>query len=116
MTINYKLIGKNIKAARKRKKLTQERLAEIIDKSSCYISYIETGKKQLSLETLIDIANALSVSADDILSYNIEVRHEVKNEFSVLLEKCSTYEKKVITDMAKALKQSLQDNRTPRLY
>ena len=116
MTTNYKLIGKKIKEARKRKKITQEKLAEIVDKSTSYISYIETGKKQLSLETLIDIANTLSVSADDLLSYNIEVRHEVKNEFSALLEKCNTYEKKVITDMAKALKQSLRDNRTTRLY
>ena len=116
MTLNYKIIGKSIKQARKRKKLSQETLAEIIDKSSSYISYIETGIKHLSLETLVDIANALEVSADELLSFNIEFRHEVKSEFSSILEKCSTYEKKVITDVAKALKQSLQDDRRLRRY
>ena len=116
MTLNYKIIGKSIKQARKRKKLSQETLAEIIDKSSSYISYIETGKKHLSLETLVDIANALEVSADELLSFNIKFRHEVKSEFSSILERCSTYEKKVITDVAKALKQSLQDDRRLRRY
>lgn len=116
MTLNYKIVGKNIKQARKKLKLSQETLAEIIDKSPSYISYIETGKKCLSLETLVDIANALKVSADDLLSFNIEHRHEVKSEFSSILEKCSTYEKKVITDVAKALKQSLKDDRNLRRY
>ena len=63
-----------------------------------------------------DIANALEVSADELLSFNIEFRHEVKSEFSSILERCSTYEKKVITDVAKALKQSLQDDRRLRRY
>ena len=111
MALNYKTIGKRIKLARKKKGLTQEALAEIIDKSPSYISYIETGRKQLSLETLVDIANTLEVSADDLLSFNIEFRHEVKNEFSSILEKCNMYEKKIIIDVATALKQSLQDNR-----
>lgn len=116
MTLNYKIIGKGIKQARKRKKFSQEVLAEIIDKSSSYISYIETGKKHLSLETLVDIANALEVSADELLSYNIEHRNEIKSEFTVILEKCTTYERKVITDVAKALKQSLQEERRQRRY
>ena len=116
MTLNYKIIGKNIKQARKGQKLTQEALAELIDKSTSYISYIETGKKCLSLETLVDIANCLKVSADDLLSFNIEYRHEIKSEFSSILEQCSTYEKKVITDVAKALKQSLKDDRNLRRF
>ena len=116
MTLNYTIIGKRIKQARKRMKLTQENLAEKIDKCPSYISYIENGKKQLSLETLVDIANTLQVSADDLLSFNIEYKSEAKSEFSSILENCSTYEKKVITDIAKALKQSLRDERITRTY
>ena len=116
MALNYKTIGKRIKFARKKKGLTQEVLAEIIDKSPSYISYIETGKKQLSLETLVNIANTLEVSADDLLSFNIEFHHEAKSEFSSILEKCNMYEKKVITDVAKALKQSLQDGHIFQKY
>lgn len=97
-------------------KITQEKLAELIDKCPSYISYIETGRKKLSLETLVDIANTLQVSADELLSFNIEYKNEVKDEFSSILENCSTYEKKIISDTARALKQSLRDERTSRTY
>lgn len=116
MTLNYTIIGKRIKKARKKMKLTQEALAEVIDKCPSYISYIENGKKNLSLETLVDIANALHVSSDELLSFNIEYPNEVKDEFSTILENCTTYEKKVITDMARVLKQSLRDERKSRSY
>lgn len=116
MTLNYAIIGKRIKKARKRMRITQEQLAEIIDKSPSYVSYIETGKKSMSLETLVDIANALHVSSDELLAFNIEYPNEVKDEFSSILEKCTTYEKRVITDMARALKQSLRDERTTKTY
>jgi len=116
MTLNYSIIGKQIKKARKRMKITQEQLAEIIDKSPSYVSYIETGKKSMSLETLVDIANALQVSSDELLSFNVEHPNAAKDEFSSILEKCTTYEKRVITDMARALKQALRDERTSKTY
>ena len=92
MSLNYKIIGKRIKEIRSKQKLTQLELADIIEKSYSYISYIETGKKQLSLETLIDIANALRVTADELLSSNILYPHKVKDEFSTILEDCSTFQ------------------------
>ena len=116
MTLNYTIIGKQIRKARKKMKITQEQLAEMVDKCPSYISYIENGKKKLSLETLVNIANTLQVSADELLSYNIEYRCEIKDEYSSILENCSTYEKKVITDMARALKQSLRDERTSKTF
>lgn len=108
MALNYKIIGKRIKEMRKKNQLTQEKLAEIIEKSTSYISYIETGKKQLSLETLVDIANALKVPADELLSYNIQFPNKARTEFNYILDDCSTYEKRIITDTAKALKQALK--------
>ena len=116
MTLNNTIIGKQIRKARKKMKITQEQLAEMVDKCPSYISYIENGRKKLSLETLVNIANTLQVSADHLLSYNIEFRCEIKDEYSSILENCSTYEKKVITDMARALKQSLRDERTSKTF
>ena len=71
MTINYSLIGNRIKAARKAKGLSQSELSELIDRSVGYMSYIETGRKKPSLETLIQIANALDVTIDELLSDNL---------------------------------------------
>ena len=71
MELDYKAIGKRIKIARIKADLTQERLAELIDISPTHLSNIETGTTRVSLNTIISIANALSVTGDDLLCDNI---------------------------------------------
>lgn len=65
--MNQKAIGRRIKVARESKRLTQEQLAEQVDLSPMHVSVIERGVKLPKLETLINIANALDVSADVLL-------------------------------------------------
>ena len=65
--MNQTAIGRRIKAAREKKKLTQEQLAELVDLSPMHVSVIERGVKLPKLETLINIANVLDVSADVLL-------------------------------------------------
>lgn len=65
--MNQKAIGRRIKAARENKRLTQEQLAELVDLSPMHVSVIERGVKLPKLETLINIANVLDVSADVLL-------------------------------------------------
>lgn len=69
-------IGSRIKAARERKHLTQEDLAAIVDLSPTHISVIERGVKPPKLETFVNIANALGVSADtllqDVVDHSVE--------------------------------------------
>ncbi|MDE5741385.1 MAG: helix-turn-helix domain-containing protein [Oscillospiraceae bacterium] len=60
-------IGGRIKAERKRLGISQERLAETVSVSPHYIYEIERGMKAMSLETLINIINALEISADYLL-------------------------------------------------
>lgn len=52
MTVNYKKLGKRLKEFRVKNGLTQEKLAELCDLSTSYISYIETGKRKLSFKTI----------------------------------------------------------------
>lgn len=56
-----KVLGYQIKKLRKSKKLSQEKLAEKIDKSVDTISNIERGKFSPRLDTALEIANALDV-------------------------------------------------------
>lgn len=69
-------IGSRIKAARERKHLTQEDLAAIVDLSPTHVSVIERGVKPPKLETFVNIANALGVSADtllqDVVDHSVE--------------------------------------------
>lgn len=60
-------IGNRIKAAREARGLTQEALAGIVDLSTTHMSVIERGIKSPRLETFVALANALDVSADDLL-------------------------------------------------
>ena len=67
MPINYKTLGKRISIARNSIGMTQEVLAERINCSTSYISYIETGAKHLSMDYFVEIANALDCTADELL-------------------------------------------------
>ncbi|MFO5439508.1 MAG: helix-turn-helix domain-containing protein, partial [Dolichospermum sp.] len=55
------LFGDRVQALRKERGITQEQLAEHIDKSVEHISYIERGERAPSFETILDIAEALKV-------------------------------------------------------
>ena len=65
--MDQKAIGKRIKSARDKKGMTQEQLAELVNLSPMHVSVIERGNKLPRLETLINIANILDVSADVLL-------------------------------------------------
>ena len=72
MPIDYITVGKKIRAIRMREGLSQLQLAEMIEVSPPYISCIENGVKNASIETLVRIANALQVSTDELLDDNLE--------------------------------------------
>ena len=109
MELDYKAIGKRIKIARIKADLTQERLAELIDISPTHLSNIETGTTRVSLNTIISIANALSVTGDDLLCDNIIMsKVQFEKDIALLLEDCDEYEIRIIKDMIGSLKDTLR--------
>ncbi len=74
--MDQKAIGHRIKLAREQCGLTQEELAEILDMSPMHISVLERGAKPPKLETLVNIANALRVSADTLLQDVVDCSSE----------------------------------------
>ena len=109
MELDYKAIGKRIKIARIKADLTQERLAELIDISPTHLSNIETGTTRVSLNTIISIANALSVTGDDLLCDNIiRAKVQFEKDIALLLEDCDEYEIRIIKDMISSLKDTLR--------
>lgn len=60
-------IGIRIQISREQAGLTQEQLAEKIDRSTQFISTIERGVAGPSLETVISLCNVLAVSSDWLL-------------------------------------------------
>ena len=59
--------GKKVRAIRNSKKVSQEKLAELADLDRTYVSDIENGKRNVSIETVYKIAKALEVRIIDFL-------------------------------------------------
>jgi transcriptional regulator with XRE-family HTH domain len=61
------MLAKNLKKFRKQKKLSQEKLARLVDISYNTISKIEAGKsKNPTFETLSKLADVFGVSMDEL--------------------------------------------------
>lgn len=115
MNINYKAVGKRLKIARIRADLTQEHLAEIVDLSPTHLSNIETGSTKVSLPTLVKLANALSVTVDDLLCDSvIQSKVQFEKDIGMLLSDCDNYEIRIMKDMLEAIKTTLRRDRDLR--
>ena len=112
MSLNFIIIGRRVKESRLQKRMSQAALAERIDMSVTYISHIETAKKQASLESLVRIANVLGVTVDHMLNGNqANDPAEYQTDLVQLIEGCTSYEKRIIYEIAFAAKQSLRENK-----
>ncbi len=65
--MDCKELGRRIKNARLNQKLTQEQFAELLDISVSYVSLIERGSRNATVETLLAIADVLDVSVASLL-------------------------------------------------
>ena len=61
------IIGRNLRNIRADRKLTREKMAELVGVSTTFYANLETGNKMMSVTTLKKIADALGVSTDSIL-------------------------------------------------
>ena len=62
--IDYKAMGQRIRAARKKKGMSQEKLGEVCGISTAHIGHIERGTRIPSVETVFRISLELDVSTD----------------------------------------------------
>ena len=67
-----KLIGKQIKILRQASGMSQEELAEKISMSAKYLSRIERGSANPTLDTFMKLADSLQVEVSDLLHYEYE--------------------------------------------
>lgn len=106
--MDYYKIGQKIRKIRKAHGLSQEELAEKIDISITHMSHIETGNTKLSLPVFVDIAAALDVRTDELLDSNpTATTSAALEEISSILERCNAKQAKVIADIVKAAKLSM---------
>ena len=117
MSVNRTSLGKRISFYRSKSNLSQEALAAKINCSREHIVRIENGTKIPSISVLVEIANTLSVSADELLLDCLEHSSSSANsEFHRLLLDCNETEQTVIIRMAKELKAMARAARYAAAY
>ena len=109
MEIDYMIIGKRIRKIRKIKRLSQAELAEKSGVEPTTISHIERATTKLSLPTLVNIANALDATLDEIVYDNLAKNTHVSVKLiDELLADCSPQELKAIGEMIATTKHVLR--------
>lgn len=76
--MDYKALGKRIRAQRKLLGISQDELAAMAGISYSFIGLIERGDRKLSLETLVKISEALNISCDTLLQDSLKVSRSVE--------------------------------------
>jgi len=106
--MDYYEIGQRIRKKRRAAGLSQDQLAEKIGISTTHMSHIETGNTKLSLAVFVELAKLLEVRTDELL-YDVTPsgRGVSIDEINQLLETCDTIQLRIIEDIVKATKISL---------
>ena len=77
------------------------------------MSHIETGNTKLSLPVFVELADALGVQADELLFDRGSERSRLMAELSDTLDRCTARQLRVLTDIVKAAKISLDKYQEP---
>ena len=114
--MDYKLLGKRIRAARMAAGLSQEQLAEMVGLTSQHISHTEVASTKISLPALVKIANALHTSVDKLLFDSVqESKTHLMTEVQAVFADCNPDEVYVMLEAASAVKRSIRVRKLKRL-
>lgn len=102
--VDYKLIGSRIKKQREHNKMTQERVAELVDITIVYLSKIENGKVHPTLDTLSTICSVLDCDLGEILLNVTSESSKYQNEHVIkVFNACSSHVKPIALNLLEQL-------------
>jgi len=82
-----KLIGQRIKELRKSKGLSQEKFAELAETSPNYLSRMERGTENPTIDMLIKLSKALEVEMREMFDFgHVPGRKELKDSLQTFLK------------------------------
>ncbi len=65
-----KKIGLNFRVERTKKRLSQEKFAELANVHTNYIGKVERGEQNLTVRKIVELTNALDLEVDKIMNMN----------------------------------------------
>lgn len=110
--IDYTALGRRVKKLRKEQGIKQADLADALGISYQYMSMIETGKRQLSLSLLVDLANQLGATTDELLYGSLDsLNNKYDQDMQDIMEDCTAEERNILLTMTKSAKFALRAKR-----
>lgn len=108
--MDYKKLGERIFEERSRKDVTQDQLAEMIESSNVVLSRIENSGKVCSIDYMVNIANALGVSANTLLIDSLDYPDKTPEEIEVakIFADCSPEERAILLRTMEYLRKILK--------
>lgn len=103
--MDNKYFGEKIKEYRKRAKLSQAQLAELVDLSDKHIGRIESGKYSPSIKNFIKIIKVLNIDIS-ILGLNNYNKSKDYNDLINLIDQSNPKEISLFLKMIKLLKEN----------
>lgn len=104
-----KELGQKLKAARKKKDLTQQQLADISHVSLKHIQNCERGEKNPSFEILRALVQVLDISLDSLIAPNTLDDEQAANEMRQIYLSCPPVARKTLLNSTRALANELKD-------
>ena len=102
-------LGEKLKAARKKKGLTQQKLADLSHVSLKHIQNCERGKKNPSFEILQALAKVLDISLDSLLAPDMLEDEQAANEMRQIYLSCPPVARKTLLNSTRVLASELKD-------
>ncbi|TPK62583.1 MULTISPECIES: helix-turn-helix transcriptional regulator [unclassified Mesorhizobium] len=72
------VFGLNVQRLRRERKLSQEQLSFVSGRTRAYISSVEAGRRNATLDTVEILAKALNVEPQELASANPASKHAVR--------------------------------------
>jgi transcriptional regulator with XRE-family HTH domain len=98
-----KNFGQKLRAIRKTKKLSQEKLAEKASFPPPYIGVIERGEQSATLDTVEKLAGALHIKEKDLFYFSSQQEDVIKEEILARLAGQNSRKLQKVLDILKAL-------------
>lgn len=104
MPLDAQSFGKRLNRFRKAQGLTSNALAEAIDVNPVHIRHMEGGARKPSIDSFVDLCNALQVSPDDLLADSLADHIKGQNTaLAELIERLTPSQKNVVMATIEAL-------------
>lgn len=105
VAVDYRDLGSRIRSKRERKRMSQAELASKAHLSTQHVSNVENAKSKIGLEKLVDIANILDCSLDELVCGSIKTGRTVyHNEIQEMIEDFTDTEIRMLPDILKNIK------------